>query len=71
MARMEPRMRLKILSRSAIGNTYNEIADSLDISEYQVSKVINDTEDKASKSTPEDVLINEVVVGGVQTMMDE
>lgn len=67
---MEPELRLKILARSAIGETYSDIEDDLDISKYQISKVINDAEDKAQYSSPEEVLINEVVVGGVQTLMN-
>lgn len=67
---MEPEMRLKVLSRSAIGRTYGEIADDLGISEYKVSKAVNDAEESAESSTPEDVIINEVVIGGIQSVLN-
>lgn len=66
---MEPELRLRVLSRSAIGESYQTIADELGISKYKVSEIINNAEADAEGCSPEEVLVNEVVVGGIQMAM--
>lgn len=60
----QPRLRFRVIAWRASGHTYSEIATALDISEYQVGKILNDIESKAESSSPEQALLNEVIAGG-------
>lgn len=66
---VQPRTRLKIANRMIHGWSYADIADDLDVSEYRVSKVVNeygvDPEDDAD---PDEMALN-LYMSGIPDML--